>query len=299
MQELPPLNTLKIFDSVARHESISHAALELNLTPGAVTKQIQQLEEFLGAKLLLREHRKISLNEKGKQLQLVVSKALLEIKTAIKGIKGAKEKKTLKIRSYTTFSIRWLIPRSPKFLSNNPEISLELTTSLDAVDFSREDVDCAIRLGDGNWPNVNAIKLIDNVIIPVCSPKYLQNKKIKTPKDLLSCELLHIKRRPNDWSYWFESCGLSKELIPEEMMCENSEIAYAAAREGLGIAMAQYFLVREEIELGKLVRPVKNFHDCGKYTYYLVMPTKAGSNTNSIKFKNWILEEIKDSRDRP
>ena len=182
MQELPPLNTLKIFDSVARHESISHAALELNLTPGAVTKQIQQLEEFLGAKLLLREHRKISLNEKGKQLQLVVSKALLEIKTAIKGIKGAKEKKTLKIRSYTTFSIRWLIPRSPKFLSNNPEISLELTTSLDAVDFSREDVDCAIRLGDGNWPNVNAIKLIDNVIIPVCSLNIYRKKRLKHRK---------------------------------------------------------------------------------------------------------------------
>ena len=299
MQELPPLNTLKIFDSVARHESISNAALELNLTPGAVTKQIQKLEEFLGVKLLIRDHRKISLYEKGRQLQIVVSKALLEIKTAVKGIKGAKEKKTLKIRSYTTFSIRWLIPHSPKFLSNNPEISLELTTSLDAVDFSREDIDCAIRLGGGNWPNATAIKLIDNVIIPVCSPKYLQKKKIKTPKDLLSCELLHIKRRPDDWSYWFESCGLSKELIPEEMMCENSEIAYTAAREGLGIAMAQYFLVREDIELGKLVRPVKNFYDCGKYTYYLVMPTKVVGNTYSIKFKNWILEEIKDSRDRP
>lgn len=150
MQELPPLNTLKIFDSVARHESISHAALELNLTPGAVTKQIQQLEEFLGPKLLIREHRKISLNDKGRQLQHIVSKALLEIKTAVKGIKGAKEKKTLKIHFYTTFSIRWLIPRSPKFLSSNPEISLELTTSLDAVDFSREDIDCAIRLGGGN-----------------------------------------------------------------------------------------------------------------------------------------------------
>jgi len=299
MQELPPLNTLKIFDSVARHEGISRAALELNLTPGAVTKQIQQLEEFLGEKLFIREHRKISLNEKGRQFQLVVSKAFLEMKIAIKSIKGAKEKRILKIRSYTTFSIRWLIPHSPKFLSNNPEISLELTTSLDAVDFSREDIDCAIRLGSGNWPNATATKLIDNVIVPVCSPKYLQNKKIKTPKDFLACELLHIKRRPNDWSYWFESCGLEKELIPEEMMCENSEIAYTAAKEGLGIAMAQYFLVREEIELGKLVRPVKNFHDCGTNTYYLVMPTKGVGNANSIKFKNWILEEIKGSKDRP
>jgi LysR family glycine cleavage system transcriptional activator len=299
MQELPPLNTLKIFDSVARHESISRAALELNLTPGAITKQIQQLEEFLGEKLLIREHRKISLNDKGRQFQLVVSKAFLEMKTAIKCIKSTKEKNTVKIRSYTTFSIRWLIPRLSKFLSNNPEISLELTTSLDAIDFSREDIDCAIRLGSGNWPNVSAIKLIDNVIVPVCSPKYLQQKKIKTPKDLLTCELLHIKRRPNDWGYWFESCGLAKEPIPEEMVCENSEIAYAAAREGLGITMAQYFLVREEIELGKLVRPVKNFHDCGKNTYYLVMPTKVAEDINSIKFKNWILEEIKGSRDRP
>jgi len=299
MHELPPLNALKAFDSVARHESVSHAANELCVTPGAITKQIQHLESFLGVPLFIRRHRQIILNEQGKIFQRAVSKALLEIQTATNNIKGSAQNSTLKIRSYTTFSIRWLIPHAPKFLSANPEISLELTTSLDPVDFARDNIDCAIRLGSGDWPNATSTKLIDNVIVPVCSPQYLMGKKMKTPKDLLACNLLHIKRRPNDWNLWFSGIGLSVDSIPQGMMCENSEIAYSAAKEGLGIAMAQYFLVRDDIELGKLVRPVMQSHDCGDNTYYLVMPSNTQQNIHSRKFKEWILSEIEGSKDRP
>lgn len=177
MHELPPLNALKAFDSVARHESVSHAANELCVTPGAITKQIQHLESFLGVPLFIRRHRQIILNEQGKIFQRAVSKALLEIQNATNSIKGSAQNNTLKIRSYTTFSIRWLIPHAPKFLSANPEISLELTTSLDPVDFARDNIDCAIRLGSGDWPNATSTKLIDNVIVPVCSPEYLKGKK--------------------------------------------------------------------------------------------------------------------------
>ena len=299
MHELPPLNALKAFDSVARHESVSHAANELCVTPGAITKQIQHLESFLGVPLFIRRHRQIILNEQGKIFQRAVSKVLLEIQTATNNIKGSAQNSTLKIRSYTTFSIRWLIPHAPKFLSANPEISLELTTSLDPVDFARDNIDCAIRLGSGDWPNATSTKLIDNVIVPVCSPQYLKGKKMKTPKDLLACNLLHIKRRPNDWNLWFSGIGLSVDSIPQGMMCENSEIAYSAAKEGLGIAMAQYFLVRDDIELGKLVRPVMQSHDCGDNTYYLVMPSNTQQNIHSRKFKEWILSEIEGSKDRP
>jgi len=299
MHELPPLNALKAFDSVARHESVSHAANELCVTPGAITKQIQHLESFLGVPLFIRRHRQIILNEQGKIFQRAVSKALLEIQNATNSIKGSAQNNTLKIRSYTTFSIRWLIPHAPKFLSANPEISLELTTSLDPVDFARDNIDCAIRLGSGDWPNATSTKLIDNVIVPVCSPEYLKGKKMKTPKDLLACNLLHIKRRPNDWNLWFSGIGLSVDVMPQGMMCENSEIAYSAAKEGLGIAMAQYFLVRDDIELGKLVRPVMQSHDCGDNTYYLVMPSNTQQNIHSRKFKEWILAEIEGSKDRP
>ena len=249
--------------------------------------------------MFIRRHRQIILNEQGKIFQRAVSKALLEIQTATNNIKGSAQNSTLKIRSYTTFSIRWLIPHAPKFLSANPEISLELTTSLDPVDFARDNIDCAIRLGSGDWPNATSTKLIDNVIVPVCSPQYLKGKKMKTPKDLLACNLLHIKRRPNDWNLWFSGIGLSVDSIPQGMMCENSEIAYSAAKEGLGIAMAQYFLVRDDIELGKLVRPVMQSHDCGDNTYYLVMPSNTQQNIHSRKFKEWILSEIEGSKDRP
>lgn len=299
MKHLPPLNALVAFDAVVRHKSIKMAANELCVTPGAISKQITQLEQYFGLSLFTRKNREISINETGEQLHDVIAQALFDIAGISKKIKFSNKKSTLKIRSYTTFSIRWLIPHLPRFLGSNLDISVELTTSQDPVDFDRDEIDCAIRLGDGKWPNSTSTKLIDNVIVPVCSPKYLERKKIKAPKDLLSCNLLHIKRRLKDWNYWFSECGLSGESVPEGMMCENSEIAYTAAKEGLGIAIAQYFLVREDIESGKLVQPLKQLHDCGSNTYYLVMPLSSHENIDSLKFKEWILEEIQGCKDRP
>ena len=299
MHELPPLNALKAFDSVARHESVSHAANELCVTPGAITKQIQHLESFLGVPLFIRRHRQIILNEQGKIFQRAVSKALLEIQNATNSIKGSAQNNTLKMRSYSTFSIRWLIPHAPKFLSANPEISLELTTSLDPVDFARDNIDCAIRLGSGDWPNATSTKLIDNVIVPVCSPEYLKGKKMKTPKDLLGCNLLHIKRRPNDWNLWFSGIGLSVDVMPQGMMCENSEIAYSAAKEGLGIAMAQYFLVESELTSGKLICPLPKFLNRENFTYYLLTPLGKNESQQAKDFRTWLLGEIRSCSDTP
>ncbi len=299
MNELPPLNALKAFRSVGQHGSISRAALELCVTPGAISKQIQQLESFLDVSLFVRRHRELALTEKGERYLAAISQAFSEIKFATERVRGSPKSNLLRIRSYTTFSIRWLIPHSTQFLSANPEISLDLTTSQDPVDFSRDNIDCAIRLGRGDWPGVSATRLIDNIILPVCSPAYLINKGIKTPKDLLSCSLLHIKRRPEDWGLWFASCGFPDQPIPRGMVCENSEIAYSAAKEGLGIAIAQYFLVRDDIESGRLVRPLMHTYDCGEYTYYLITPSGAQQHTHSQKFKEWILEHIKGSKDRP
>jgi LysR family glycine cleavage system transcriptional activator len=298
-QQLPPLNALRAFDAVARHGSITRAAAELCVTPGAITKQIQLLEEFLGVDLFLRGHREIVINSKGEQYHRAISQALMDIQGATEKIKAGSKEHVLKIRSYTTFSIRWLIPHAAKFLAANPDISLELTTSLEPIDFAREEIDCAIRMGNAEWPNMNATKLIDNVIIPVCSPKYLAGKKITKPKDLLSHKLLHIKRRPHDWSYWLTGNGLGSEPIPEGMICENSEFAYSAAKEGLGIVMAQYFLVHEDLEAGRLVRPVEQTHDCGANSYYLITPSQKKESIHTKKFKEWILNEIKASKDKP
>ena len=107
MHELPPLNALKAFDSVARHESVSHAANELCVTPGAITKQIQHLESFLGVPLFIRRHRQIILNEQGKIFQRAVSKALLEIQTATNNIKGSAQGHPIGIAPWSVLQPQW------------------------------------------------------------------------------------------------------------------------------------------------------------------------------------------------
>jgi LysR family glycine cleavage system transcriptional activator len=175
-----------------------------------------------------------------------------------------------------------------------------LTTSMDSVNFDQEDLDCAIRLGDGTWSDANVTRLVSNIILPVCSPSLLESGPIEIPKNFSRYKLLDAIGRPEDWNLWFESIGLPVKLEDfSRLSYESSALSYLAAIEGHGIAMAQYFLVRDDIELGKLVRPVMQSHDCGDNTYYLVMPSNTQQNIHSRKFKEWILREIEGSKDRP
>jgi LysR family glycine cleavage system transcriptional activator len=149
MDRLPPLNAVRAFEAVGRHLSMTQAAEELHVTPGAISRQIQLLEEHLGAVLLTRGHRQISLTRQGKDFHRVASQAIDLLRAASVRMKKKAKRRQLKIRAYTTFAMRWLIPRLSSFHAAHPDVEVLLTASLDAVDFKREDLDGAIRLGDG------------------------------------------------------------------------------------------------------------------------------------------------------
>ena len=143
------------------------------MTPGAVSRQVQSLELFLGQQLFRREPREIVLTQEGEQYLSTISRCLDEIRDATEILCGPPVGQLLRIRSYMTFSMRWLIPRIGHFQESNPDIEIRITTSNDPVDFDRESVDAAVKLGDGNWPELLVERLIDNRITPVCSPNYL------------------------------------------------------------------------------------------------------------------------------
>jgi LysR family glycine cleavage system transcriptional activator len=299
-EQLPPLNNLKVFEVVARHLSISRAALELNVTPGAVSRQLTALESFLGAELFSRKHRDLILTEKGREYYEDISKSLLQIHSSTKRLFSGRNQNQLKVRCYTTFSIRWLIPRLSSFLAAHPKIEVVLTTSIDPVNFDQEDLDCAIRLGDGTWSDANVTRLVSNIILPVCSPSLLARGLIQNPQDFSQYKLLDTIGRPDDWSFWFNSIGMNVNL--EDFSClsyESSALCYLAAIEGHGIAMAQYFLVESELREGKLVCPFPRFLNRENFTYYLLTPLGKNESQQAKDFRAWLLEEIQSCSDTP
>ncbi len=294
MDRLPPLNAVRAFEAAARHLSMTLAAAELNVTPGAVSRQVRSLEDFLGVRLLHRGHQQISLTRQGADYFRGVTKAIDALRDATQLLKRRAQRKQLKVRAYTTFAMAWLIPRLSGFHAAHPAIEVLLTASLDPVDFRKEDLDGAIRLGDGKWPGANSVRLVSNILTPVASPALVASSKLKKPTDLRHHTLLHSIARPDDWRHWLDAVGAGDTVDASAgMTYQSSSMVYAAAVEGQGIAMAQLFLVENELRYGKLVRPFKQTVDMGDYTYYLLTPSHRAESAHMQKFRSWLLEQFR------
>ncbi len=293
MDRLPPLNALRSFEAAARHLSITLAADELNVTPGAVSRQIKGLEASIGLQLLKRVS-EISLTRQGKDYARAVSLALESLRDATRKLKRRGQRKQLRIRAYTTFAMRWLIPRLSGFHSAHPDIEVLLKASLDPVDFRKEDIDGAIRLGDGRWAGAHCYRLCNNVLAPVASPALLASgPRLKRPADLAHYTLLHSIARLDDWMLWLEAAGVDRSFDARAgMTYESSAMSYAAAVEGQGVAMAQLFLVDKDIREGRLVLPFKKRFDMGDYTYYLLTPDGQNETESMKTFRLWMLDQF-------
>jgi LysR family glycine cleavage system transcriptional activator len=291
MDRLPPLTAVRAFEVVGRRLSITLAAQELYVTPGAVSRQIRALEDALGVQLLVRGHRQITLTPAGEDYHRVVTKAMDMLSEATTRVSGHTKRTRLKVRAYTTFALRWLIPRLSSFHAANAEIEVLLTASLDPIDFRKEDIDGAIRLGDGSWPETRAFRLMPNVLVPVCSPAVA--KQVREPGDLRDQVLLHSIARADDWSYWLVSAGVDARVDARGgMTYESSAMAYTAAIEGQGFAIAQRFLVEAELAEGKLVQPFEETVDMGDFTYYLVTPADRRESVSMKTFREWLLSQF-------
>ncbi|WP_172151980.1 transcriptional regulator GcvA [Pseudomonas tumuqii] len=296
--KLPPLNAIRAFEAVARHLSITVAADELNVTPGAVSRQIRSLEEFMEQPLFIRGHRQITLTPAGKQYFNAVARIIEELRSATRKLKRPPKRRQIKVRAYTTFAMQWLIPRLASFHQEHPKIEVLLTASLDPVDFHNEDLDAAIRLGSGDWPNCNCYVLSDNVLAPVCSPALLDSEPgLHAPADVAEYSMLHSLARPDDWTHWLEATGVIGQVDARAgMSYQSSSMAYAAAVGGQGIAMAQLFLVEKELREGTLVRPFAQSVDMGAYTYYLLTPKHRAESEDMTTFRLWLLEQARLTR---
>ena len=247
-----PLAALRAFEAAARHVSYSRAAEELGLTHGAISFQMRVLKEELGVDLFKRSGRRMVLTPEGQRLFGYVRDGFARLEQGLEDVRAARRGKLLTVSVHAGRASYWVIPRLGDFQRRHPEIDVSLLPNTALVDFSRDDVDMALRYGPGGWPGVTAIKLMDEEIFPVCSPRFNKGALPKQPRDLAALPLLRDARQP--WSDWFKSIGLDLPEPERGPVYNEPSLVLQAAIAGQGVALARGALARPAIEAGHLVR---------------------------------------------
>ena len=291
MDRLPPLNPLRAFEAAGRLRSIRRAADELSVTAGAVSRQVRSLEAHLGLRLFRRDPREIILTVEGEQYLEAVSRHLDGLRDATEQLTGKRNVEILRIHAYTTFAMKWLIPRLGSFLGDNPTTEVRLTTSNEAVDFEREKIDGAVRLGDGMWPGVERDRLIANELVPLCSPAFRRQHNLRNIEDLGRLRLLHTLVRPDDWKLWLDAAGARTVDPYAGDKFASSTLAYQAVLQGQGVMMAQKVFFSEDIRARRLVQPFGPALDRGAYTYYFLYPRNRLRSPVFRQFRSWLLDQ--------
>lgn len=286
MCDVPSTRSLRAFEVAAKRLSVRRAAEDLFITPAAVSKQIKNLELFLGCELFIRHQSGLELTEFGKIYLYHVQRSLSELRQATKNVMQTTRKRVIKLRSYSTFSVYWLVPRIADFYALHPDIVIDITTTSRWVEFSEDNVDAAIRLGTGRWSDMYSFKLVSNRLAPVCSPHMAT--LLNSVDDLRHQTLLHAQARLDDWGKWLSKYG-PLEVDPHAgQRYESSILAYQAAMQGQGISMGQLDLIKTELLKGNLVLPFDEKLDMGEFTYYLVIPNTQELSPDLETFRNWI-----------
>lgn len=287
---LPSTSMLLAFDAAARTESFTEAANELNLTQGAISRQVRALENQLDVVLFNRVRKSVCLTEAGKRYADEIEKALQIIRLASLNAMTDQRGGTLNLAILPTFGTRWLIPRFPAFLQMHPDITVNFASKFSPFDFKKENLHAAIHFGRSDWPDTVSTFLMREETLPVGSPSLLENRVVKEASDLSDVPLLHLETRPQAWSEWFEACGLKPPTAKGMVFEEISTIAQATVA-GLGVALLPRFLIESELESGDLAialdRPLKS-----TFAYYLVTPADKVDYAPLVAFKEWLLEII-------
>lgn len=282
---LPPLPWLSAFESVARLGSVTEAAFELDLTQGAVSRQIQKLEELLEIPLFQREKRKLVVTPAGRAYAAEVQSAITGIANATLALKSNPEGGLLELAILPAFGTHWLAPRLPEFLAEHPGVTINLATRVVPFDFAQEKFHAAIHYGMDDWPGTHSLKLMEEEVLPVVSPE-LCNGPILTAKRLTQVPLMQLQTRTGVWDRWFEHQGLEPDQAPRIEFDQFATMLKATIF-GAGAALMPSYLVEKELADGTLVT-LKDAKMTSIGAYYLVWPEHLGDYPPVVALRKWI-----------
>jgi LysR family glycine cleavage system transcriptional activator len=293
---LPPLSALRVFEAAARHLSFRAAADELLLTPSAVSRSVQSLEEWLGTPLFTRGSRSIALTEAGAAYLPQVRTALDILARATDAVPGHGRRGALSISAAPTFGLRWLVPRLRRFKARHPGIAITLDTALRQVEFPRDGIDLAIRMGTGPWPDLDAVHLVTESLVPVCAPSLAAS--IRDAGDLAGATLLHVTQVSQEWEYWAHARGITGLDTASGLRFDTVQYALNAAAEGLGIALGRRPLTDPDLASGTLVEVLGPAVPASS-SYWLVCAPESLARPDVRAFRDWIRAELAPAKGPP
>jgi LysR family glycine cleavage system transcriptional activator len=274
-RHLPPLNALRAFEAAARHLSLTRAAEELHVTPAAVSHQVKGLEAYLGVKLFRRANRALLLTDAGQACLPGLHEGFDRLAEAVEAVRSRDESGPLTVSVPPSFGAKWLVTRLDRFRQAYPGYDVRLDASMRLVDLMREGVDVAVRYGAGHYEGMRVDRLMDEVAIPVCSPRLLEGDiPLRVPADLCRHTLLHHTAPYQDdsypdWRMWLQAAALVGDV-----------------------------LVADDIAAGRLARPFQLSFPVN-FAYYIVCPLVSAERPRVVAFREWLLEEARMRSDAP
>jgi LysR family glycine cleavage system transcriptional activator len=303
---LPPLMSLRAFEAAARQQSFKLAAEELHVTPSAISHAVAGLEEFLGVRLFHRRVRRLLLTDAGSAYLTPVTRAFDAISVATSEIAARGRADLVTVASMPTFARVWLMPRLKTFLVAHPDVDLRVRAAVDFTEMMADDVDAAIAYGRGGWHDLVVDRLVEERMVPLCSPA-LRNgtPPLHAPADLARHTLIHTETKLVTWAMWLEAVGVEGADAHRGPRFNRADLALEAASTGLGVALDNPLFARSHLARGSLVVPFDPsvaLHDLGGY-YFVCRPEKTALPKVEA-FRRWIIAaagmaEAGDESSRP
>ncbi|CDX25634.1 LysR family transcriptional regulator [Mesorhizobium plurifarium] len=289
---IPDIVNLQAFECAARHQNFSRAAEELNLTQGAISRRIAELERQTGLNLFERIRRRVVLSDAGQRFlpevkQLIEQSERLMIGAVAAGTMSS----ALRIATLPSFGAKWLVPRLHSFLTANPDIALTIESRSSPFSFAEENFDLAIHFGLATWAGAIATFLCHETVLPVSNPVLLERLNRGSVVAIEDAPLLHLTTRPKLWSDWSAHHNIPVVHAYQGIRFDQFSMITSAALAGLGAALLPTYLIEDELRSGSLV-PVVDLPMSTENAYYIIRPETKRTQLSAEHFEAWLLSEV-------
>lgn len=285
----PPVHLLRAFSTVARFGGVSRAAEALHLTQSAVSKQIQELEKWIGVELFERSRKRLTLTPAGERYEKSVRAILSQMESAtLELITSTDGGGALHLSSLPTFGASWLIPRLPQFQQQHPQVTLHFVPY--SYDLESPDLDCSILFGEGHWPGARAHYLDGQEVALIAPPASFQGPAIQTPTDITKYTRLRHLSVPHAWMAWATAWDVQHLDPLASLQFDQFQTIIQAVMAGMGVALVPRCLVEAQIAQGLVQEPLPDHGVTSSFGYWLCYPESRANIAPLVAFRNWILE---------
>ena len=289
-----PLNALRAFATVYAQGGIRSAARELGIAHSSVSRHLTELEDWLGVRLVsdAAGRRGITFTPQGETLGRATMTSLRDIERAVSAVQESRTGRSVTISTAPSFAARWLLPRLPRLEQSHPHLEVSVVVDQKIDNLQTSDIDLAIRMGRGPWPDVQCEPLMDEILYPVMSTALFEaSGQPSQPSDLLAMRLVHDRDPHASWETWRQLHGPASLDISAGPRFSSSDLVLRAAVQGQGVAMARHRLALDDIASGALVRPIKNAIVVLEAAYWIVLPMHRNVRSGTSAVIAWLKEQ--------